>query len=64
MIDWNKMGTDRPYQDPQDAVRAATGEYTDNSSTMPVESKLPLVSFPRGMDPMPFASVRRVGGSR
>lgn len=63
-VDWSKIGQAAPYQDPADAVRAATGEYSDPTSTMPVESKLPLLAFPKGPGPMPFGAIRRAGGAR
>jgi hypothetical protein len=62
--DWSNIGQGRGYADPADAVRAETGEYSDPGRSMPVESKLPLVSFPKGPGPMPFAMVRRAGGMR
>lgn len=63
-VDWSKIGADRPFQDPEDAVRAATGTYSDPSATAPMEPKLPLVAFPKGPGPNPFGMIRRAGGAR
>lgn len=60
----DQVGQGRQYPNPADASTASTGTYHDAVDATPLEAKLPLAAFPMAPAPQPFASVRRVGGSR
>ena len=60
-VDPASIGTDRQYQDPEQACRAAHGTYDDEASRLSPEAALPML--PRAPAPSPFGGLRRAGGS-
>lgn len=52
--DAGKIGQDRQYQDPQEAIDADGGVYSDPVDKMPMEERTQERVMPRGPDPSPF----------
>ena len=64
-MDASKIGQDRAYPNPQDAIDAETGTYKDAGDSMSVEDKLPIKQLPKGPGPNPFGNLSSpASGSR
>lgn len=51
----DSIGAQKQYQDPNEAVVAATGKYEDAAEKLPEAQKLPML--PQGADPSPFGNL-------
>lgn len=64
-IDPATIGADRPHQNPQKALEAAEGVYTDRVEVAPLEARLPLRENPQRNCPLvwiPKGTVVNGGG--
>ena len=54
MPDPNQIGQDRQFQTDDEAHKAESGEYADNTATIPDEERFQESNLPKAPDPSPF----------